>query len=424
MSEAKASINETMLQHNKMDYRKPKFLVVSTQKTQRVDYFPSTIYNPGQEMVLDISRRDVMIDGLSSTLNFRCEITAGTNQATAGFGQSGSIANVIQTISVFDKQGVELSRTENANLWINQKILWERRSSDLTTIGYASGLANGNDPPVPLAINTYLNFSIPMSEVCPLFNQRNLIPYQLTNGMRIRILLAPSNEAVYGPAGDNVYTISDANITWDMHLLDDEFKNKIDGLSVSSGLYMVYQDIHNERFESSVQTIHHRLTKALSKVSKVHIVNRDSILYDGKVDYMSSSAFNYGNVQARVGTLMFPARPIESTDIQQTLLYMNQLRAWGHIHNKTAPAIAYGFQDYAFGNNVDYKTRASWTVDLSKNIEDYLQGYTINSTRPLIINATLIQHVQPPDNTAKRVDIYVQYLKQLTVYADRCIVKD
>jgi len=429
VSSAGEGQSKALLQLNKMDYRIPPFMGIVVQRTQLVDRFVSASYVAGQEMILDSQTGGALVNGRASRLNFVCTIT-GTNPNTATFGVSGSMANVIQRISIYNKNGDQLDVLENANLWINQKKLWERRAGDLSIMGNMSGFAAGQSNiragtvPVAGAINSVLNFSIQMSDISPIFDTDQFLPWQMMQGLKIRITLAPNLDALVNTDAV-IYTITDPTITWDVTTIADQFKRKLNEISAKTGLYMVHKAVHNDQTQFS-GNLNFQLTKPVSKAIKCHVVNRLATASVITTDYMSSFRFDWGTVQARLSNIFFPQQAIVSSATQQTQLYMSQLSAWNHLSGSnsmeyTAPAVLYYLtaSEFSFGHNADEKTRASWTIDLVKNQVDDLQGYAINSSRTLNLSATSLIA-----GTAKRTDIYLQYLKLITYYADRAIVKE
>lgn len=421
---------ESLLEANRMDYSPPVELSIMNHSTENIDSFQQTSYTAGQEMIFQMQSEGLDVVGERSFLQF--DVPNFTDQ-TNSWG-CGSALNVVREyiVEVLSK---DISRCQTANLYQNFKMKWMHDKNYFSVAGGAMGykpLPSDTGAAVANELLTNAKFKrycIPLKYISPFFDSGKIIPSQMMKGLRIRIQLETVATALtFTTAQAPSYTINNPRIVWRTIDLGDAFKRSLAQISAKSGLTIAYRHVDNQIETGTKSQYSIQVQRSVSRGLGAMVIVRDTTRIGSGTaehDAMGSCQYPFLTCQARLGALYFPSQAINTTASAFSNLYMHNLSAAGYLYSKchSTPAIriaklateleAFGSSgDGSAANNVG-RAYNSYLVDLVKNSTDEYSGYTVNSSRPLVIDLTLNATVAA---VSTRVDVFLESVRLATVF--------
>lgn len=395
---------DQLLVANNLRYRIPPSLSLFNQKNN-VRYDAQNVsYAQNSTMNISLSNSDIFVDGHESYLHFDLTVT-GT---TPTFGK-GSAANLIKNVKFIHSSGVELTHAREVNLYnyvVDQlKSTSEWDSSYSVVKGYgASGL--GTKQP----------FAIKLSEICPVFNSKKLIPPFLLSGARLEITLE-SNATAFVCSGSNaVMAVSDPYVLLSAHILSDASFNAIEKLSAAGAVEVTWTDWEHLQSSPSSSAVNMELTKSLGRVSSVYVVPRKTASVTSATadsiapDVRDPSVQGIKDYFFRLNSLYMPARTATGN-----YNYAEQYLATISGIKNTRYAITDYYDDAAGAGAKGQIVRQ----DLQRN--NYLgitSGLPVNASSSLRFNATL------EASSGLRLDMFANHMVIVTPYLyDRVVVE-
>ena len=355
-------------------------------------------YTSGTEMKFRLKTAGY-VDAYKSWLQFSIQGTTGS--PTFGVG---SALNVIRNIRVFSKDGTEISRLQNANLYQFYKQSWSNENNWATQIGTSQGYAASD-------LTREQKFAIPLRYISPFFDQKKLISPMLLNDMKIEIDLANVGQAIVSvttPATE--YTITNPRMRLHTSYLDPKIDARIKQLADSTGLILYHKEIHHEAKRGNNTSYNFGIQKAVSKGMSLAIIPRlvDSIdSTTNLVDGMSSEIFNFNKIQCSIGSNHFPSQPLDCSPSDPLEPFIYSLQAWDRLSGGESPP------NVTYSNEVDtadtyigvlHNSKASITFNFNKsNLRDH-DGYSINDSRQLNINLDMVA-------ANRQLDCYLRYIR-------------
>lgn len=411
------SLQNSLLQVNKMLYKMPPSLGITARRHHVIDFSQQNTYNNGQTMVFDLQTGSYFIDGKNSYLRLDVTSTDGASEDLV----SGGITNIIKRVVIRTKSGKEWCRCEEFNLYARNTLRYTASNNYLNKVGKSYGFDGGE---APTNANS-TRYTIPLWLI-PCFDQDKLLPPQIMEGLRIELTLASANEALIsaGPGPTPAfsgYSVSNAQIHSDAYDIADQFKRKVAEMSARQGLILV----HKEYFHSNVGTIsssntyNYDIKKACSKACRNFNILRLNVNVDNAfVDSMNAEDYKVTRYQAHIGQDYIPNQPVEvpapvSISNVNEAYYDTQF-VWGKVNqtwwsNPTTPEEFLGTGDKKLGM-VAFNLNKSHVTDLD--------GYVLNNSRALVID------IQCQDNQERKIDTFLQHLRVAKVYTANAEIRD
>lgn len=203
-------------------------------------------------------------------LRFRVAITTGANtaQATAFALQSGSASSLINRLTV-SIGGTQVSQITNYHL-LHEMLLthttsrnyYENDSSIMqctNTNAFGIGSANGS----------YIDCVVPI--ISPLFNGSKSLPlWLLTAPVSVNIDLNSVGNAFYNGASEIVsFTVSNAQLVYEVLQVDAEFMNEVKGAMMQGALYQLNLNDFNTLMTASSASLNYQIGCNYSSVRGV-----------------------------------------------------------------------------------------------------------------------------------------------------------
>ena len=427
--EPTSGLTESLLAVNQLSYQMPPSLSIASQARHRQEFAQMSSYTVGgnggsSTVVFDLQSGSSFIDPTVSYFVFNISHTS--NVVDMGFG-SGSIANIIQTVTVRSRTGRELSRVENFNLITKYADILQNSNDRLTTVMRSQGYSPiGADygQAVPYTGKTFL---LPMSTIpcfCPINSK--LLPPQLMEGCRIEfrlesstVAMGPATAVGVSPVGFS-YTLFRPYAHYMCYDLADAFQRQIAMVSAKSGLRLLHKEYFHTITSTSNTQVNYDIKKAASKALNCLVIERlVAATTDANGDCFASFTNDITQYQAQIGSIYYPNAPLLIGDVSQNGNYESYYYSlFGQsCLNRGLPTSITPEQWTGANNRTIYNNNfVSFNLN-SSNVSD-LVGMTLNNSRALLINLTTI------DTNQKRFDSYLQHLRATTVFTSNCTVLD
>ena len=427
------SLTNSLLQVNNLLYKMSPALGIAARRNHRIDFAQQAQYAPSETIVYDCQTGSDFVGGKNGYLKLKVVAVGGPGDLG-----SGSICNIINRIVVRSRTGKELTRVENFNLLCKNIQVWECSQEWKATAGKAQGYGTGagsanvvpDDPEGKV-------FIIPMW-VLPCFNQDKLLPPQLMSGCRIEITLETVATAFRKNAATTLptaYIVDRPEIHWDTYDLADAYKRKIAEMASRQGLNLLHKEYFHTIVSGSDTDFNFDIKKACSKALKAMIITRSTdAVASTDYDSMGSLKYDYSQYQSRIGADYFPNAPLSVSNIEEVgnaESYYQTLFVWNKAANCWNPSSVTPEQ-YTSDNAAAEAFPAHYQNSLiafnyNKSHVSDLQGYIVSNSRSILIDlkASPVAGAYPTGTTgARRLDVYLQYLRAVKVYVSNVEVKD
>jgi hypothetical protein len=322
--------SDGLLASNDLVYILPPDLSVSVNQTHKNQYFQSNSYANTARGVCILNTGADYGDLRHSSLEFGITIPTLALHG-AWFGRTGSILNVIKSITISSRSGDELSRIQDFNLlaYHQNPLRFDKQWVNTVggTIGYGQYIQTTG---VGNALFADQRFSIPLYLLSDFFGYGRLMPPMVLSGLRIEIEWATPNEAfltcnladrtALSGAGVVGYTIDNPFISMRSVQLTDATQRTLNELSATNGLELVYCDYErtDRALVAGEATLNMEIRKAASRALKAFVVTRErtvpQIAAPYSIDSFKSQPWGYSHWQWQLGSLYFPQQPIKSAD--------------------------------------------------------------------------------------------------------------
>ena len=435
MAEVNRDMQEGFLRVNSLLYEFPPQLSVSSRRHRVTNYFQRNTYSPSETMVLDSQTGSTFVYGPDSYLTFGVQSVG----AVANFG-SGSCLNLINTVRVKTRGGQELNRIENFNVLATKHAKWTNEdswlNSEATAMGFAVGGAVENNKLNSLLTSVRTQYTIPLKFLAPIFAQSKLLPPQLCEGLRIEIELEKSSTALVGGSVTS-YTILQPQVLFDATTIADAFTRRIAELSATQGLNIMYSNFYSNQVSGSVgqTSFNYDVKKAASKCMRLWVVSRDIAKINAAAsDSIGSLPFDYSSMSTHIGADYVPNVPIRvsgyvgtsnvgganSENVRLTSeAYFHVLSAVRDQEKPKYPAVRLEHINYD-----DDRVRDSVLVfSYNKSTFDNISGYDVNNSRALIVDLE-ISTVVNDALTARRLDNWMEHLRNVNIFPNQAVISD
>jgi hypothetical protein len=377
---------------NNMNYKLPKSLTNTVASTSTQQKFQKRNFRQNETARCIISTGSDFVDWEKSFLFMRVKLIADGTEADpgdvgAGFGV-GSAMNMISSIKVSSRSGVELSRMNRANFINNVEAKWNHTQEYLDSVGSAAGFGSADDA---VTADVETSFAIPCSMLMGFFKPSKGItaPPQMASGLDIEFLLASVGQAFHEDAAGETGKIADYEIT-DMYFhcttqtKQDSIARAIAKTSSSAGLVYMYDKVFSTTNLglSGSTTLEVDVSKSASfgkRATTVAYVEANQSLITE--DSFVTLPYNYTSVQTRVGSVYLPLQALSSG------LDSGYGSILGFLYSQNA------YDTDKSGNSVtlaDYKSGLSGSTCVSASLEKssdlQLSGLSLNNSRRLNVS--------------------------------------
>jgi hypothetical protein len=432
--EPTSGLTESLLAVNQLSYQMPPSLGIATSTRHRMEFAQMNSYTVGANggastVVFDLQSGSSFIDPAVSYFVFNISHVANPVSAVPmGFG-SGSIANIIQTVTVRSRTGRELCRVENFNLITKYADLIQNNNDRLTTImkaqGYTPvGTGNNYGQAVPSGGKVFI---LPMATI-PCFAPINgkLLPPQLCEGMRIEFRLESSNVAFCPQQRDGVsppnftYTLTRPYAHYCCFDLSDAFQRQIAMVAAKSGLRLLHKEYFHTITSTSGNMANWDIKKAASKALNCIIIERlvaNTTASDA--DCFASVPNDILTYQGQIGSLYYPNAPLTISDVSENGNYESyyySMYSASALSRALNPSITLEQWTGAADKSVYNNNFIMFNLN-SSNVSD-LVGSTLNNSRAFLVNITT------QNANVDRFDSYLSHLRATTIFSSNVTVLD
>jgi hypothetical protein len=424
-------LTDSLLGVNELSYQMPPSLSIATMARHRQEFAQINSYTVssggGQTVVFDSQTGSSFVDPKASYYVFNISHTSPV--VPVGWG-SGSVANIINTVTVRSRTGKELGRYENFNLLckymdrINES--QEFLSSTLKAQGYSVPASSGTQysDDVPPTGKTYI---LRMSSI-PCLNPSNckLLPPQLMEGMRLEFRLEASVVAFCNntatpidPAIPFTYTINRPSVQYKCYDLADAFARQIAIVASKSGLRLLHKEIFHTITSTSGSQINMDVKKAASKgLSCMNVLRDTANTTATNADCFASKVNDIIRFQANIGSVYWPNQPLtipSVTDYYESYYY--SMYAAGKIYGGFPTSLT----PEQWAGSADLKTYNNNFIMINLNTSNISDnsGMTVNNSR-----AYLQDILRATSGTEVRMDSFFSHLRAVTVFTSNVTVLD
>ena len=426
-------LTDSLLGVNELSYQMPPSLGIATQARHREEFAQINSYTVssgggGQTVVFDSQTGSSFVDPKASYYVFNI---SHNSAVPIGFG-SGSIANVINTVTVRSRTGKEIGRYENFNLLckymdrVNES--QEFLSSTLKAQGYSvNTVGTSYGDAVPGTGKTYILRMSSIPCFCPVNSK--LLPAQLMEGLRVEFRLEASVIA-FCPITNTTpvstgltYTLNRPSVQYKCYDLADAFARQIAMVASKSGLRLLHKEIFHTITSTAGSQLNFDIKKAASKALNCMCVLRDTkSTTDPDFDCFASKVNDIVRYQANIGSVYWPNQPLTIpavTDYYQSYYYSmyGAGKIYGGFPSSLVPEQWAGTNDAEIKNDV-YNNNFIMINLNSSNVSD-LVGMTVNNSRALLLDI-----LRATSGTEVRLDSFLTHLRATTVFTSNVTVLD
>lgn len=413
------------IQINNLVYEMPKSLSVRTSRTNVNQYPQQSTYTVSRDTVIvfNLNTGNSFVDAQGSYLKFRMKasgVDVTKNPPTFGVG---SALNLINNTRIRTRSGVEVSRTENANVYNHYRLNYTKTTNWISTVG-SSFYMNTTVSPFNQANTLFTDICIPLTEIDSFFrNTKNgqLIPAQLCSGLNIEISLEGLTKAFKDPA---LWFLPNSSLILDNVVLSlssvnmsDETSKLLNLEAAETGLEYVYPRVYSFQsiYPSGSGVVNLQIQKAVSQAIFINVCLSDNAnSTNGLVDSFVSENYKYKSYQFRLGSSYYPNQPVTdplSSTINGSQGYLLSLSAYDKLR---LPFSESSITSAKYATNY-----SSISTCLERDSSLQISGLPINNSRLLEI---LIDRDTTGDVNKLECNAFLEYISVARAYIDNVSV--
>lgn len=320
-----------LMEANNLSYKFDDILNLSVNRTLKKQYFDTRTYNiPGAGQAVSTWNSGVdLIDLRNSYLKFRLTINGGDGTQFS-FGK-GSSMNLIKEVKILSSSGIELARTQDANIFHKFYTISRRSNNWFSTVGANMGFGRDN---TPMARDTGYIFVIPLCELDTFFElyDEKLLPANVSSGLRIEITWENINTALLradGAVNATGYIIDQIEFRTESVTLADSAMAILNRESSTNGLELTYDRIYTTSKNTGTASSENiEVRKAVSLAKNAFCVTLPTLnRVDQALDSFLSDEWDFVSSDFRLGNQYFSFQPIENLEES----YFNYQKCWNKI---------------------------------------------------------------------------------------------
>jgi len=417
-------------------------IVERSQKYSYAQGGKSTVYTPGDQVIIDLQTGTEFIDPLQSFLMFDVQIT-GVDAVSGYF--AGSALDLFSASQIATRSGVEIDRTEELNLLNYHRVKSmdpEYIKSNLNGLFLASPpgvrgqalstfVPGGNQAAYdslarPKVAATYADtgrICIPLKYLAGCFDSRKMMPPHMARGLRIELTCASMAEAFVqftGAAAGLTYSLTNVRVLSDAYRMSDDVLEYLNSAFASreTGLVYEYSSFHTTRQNlGAAANADVEVRRSVSMALDAFAVVRDTDDAKADRDSFASTPMPAGSTsQWRIGSHYLPSIPIAGPveHYAQSVYLYNKLRR----EQTQGPTYLefLGAQVPTTATNMNYGM-SIYPAVLSRNAVIELSGLAINNSMTLSAQITGLAGVD------KNVVIFLRHLRRLVCFLESSVVE-
>lgn len=412
--EVKTGGLSSLLSWNNLVYTMP--ITNSVASARNLKLYPSDqqVYNDRDTIIFTVQSGAQFVDWSKSFLNFELKVqSTDPSFDTTAFvkevcwGRYGSVFNLISSVVVTSRSGVELQRIENFSRyrslkdWTNKDTTWFDNIG--STAGYKSYGTDVTKNTLGAIREGVLAYSIPASLLGGIFDTDQLMPSNIAAGLRIEIRLSSLYNALNWKTGnaDNPvglsFQISKAGLFLDTTLLNDAAMREIRSNSATNGLEFVYSQVYSQKELMNGSTtgnmvVSKAVSRALGAFGGLYEADRELLKIDNTLlqSLSSSDTSQYPKMtyqQWRLGSQYYPHQPITNFAAQ----YSNMLYCSEFSDNSKRPALSLTqhMQDFGVISATFEKSAllrySGVSINNSRTLSAAVQYMSVTQTNELVV---------------------------------------
>ena len=382
--------DDRLMSLNGLKYSMPQNLSSSVHTSFKKQYAQKSNYSPGNTIIFDLNTGSDYIDPTSCSLVLPITFSVGTNSNNDNrvtFG-GGSAANLIETLVIKSKSGVELERLEHCH-YLSKIRLENTVGTDGKRV--LDGAGHGvTYQPGATTVWDETKLIIPMQMISKFWNpvvKGMKIPGELSSGMRLELTLTPAARALTLSGTGTVvgYTIADPVLWYYTSALDDPTQAALMSESANNSLEYTWHSYFATHIPAgTATTVNEQVKKAVSQAVRVFTVVYDTTgseavsleAEDGFASIpgaplpASGAAFNeFVSYQYRVGSQYFPQSVVSSVQEAE----YHAACAFNNVRDLTASPSSPSQAEYQAGSMV-------LAAGLEKDSRLNLSGIPLNNS--------------------------------------------
>lgn len=394
---------DSLIRVNALDYKLPSNMSVVTARSMKRSFANLDSYSAGGKIIITWNTGTDYVDGINSYLMLNFQQVGAASSCSFG---SGSSVNLIDSVTITSRSGVEIERQEGVGVMMRDIVRYDCSQDYIDSFGQVIGFGQSVNT---MSVASNYNFCIPLNLISGLCNQRKLLPSHLAGGLRFEIQLSTVGEALYSSAtAPTGYTLTNVSMMLDCYNLADSIQKKLTQRAASDGLEVYFETRDRTKYSFTASkanvVVRKAVSRCLSAFAKTRITANTTLVTADSVGSENGSLINY--MQWRLGSIYFPNQPITSSEE----LYFYAQYAFDkikHCHKASSVSLT------DFKNN---EALACVTCERSSVLG--LSGLPLNASRELQLE------IKYSTEVARDVDIWMSYLKLVRVYINNAVVKE
>ncbi len=408
-----SEIVNSLLDVNNLDYGMPAIPSIATGRTQ-ISVFPQTVSSSqGGNVIFNVSSGTQFIHGPTSYIVVELKLTGGGEADT----RINSVEALFSNVVVTAQNGVELCRVNNFPLHaVKQR--WKMSDSKRKVLQHTGGIYQKADID---SFGTW-QFILRLDSI-PIFKNKNLLPPQMMEGLRIQLTVNSTTHAFKSPTTPVTgYSVTPV-LKLDAVTLADTFLRRVNEISSSAGLVLMHEEEFHSESTTNSNNLNIAINKACSKATEFVLFSRLSDNVENTIhDSYATEPYNFSSIQLQAGAQYYPIQPLRQ-EYSATAT---------HRQNTSSEAYHYSLINLApdYDCSVDYPhfwkaqptTATECEALFGQNLKEgsgSMTGVLLNNSRSLLVNAAM---GGTPVN--RLFDAYLTHVRLVRVFSNSIVVRD
>lgn len=217
---------------------------LSINRVLRKFYPDKNNFGPNEKMVIRL-RGNQFLDMKNSSLTLKFYANQNVNFGTAG--HHGSVVNLFNRVRVLTSTGKVISDVLENHLLQRMLTRMDNNPTLFNVIGPSFGF-NYNQ-----AAGSDFSYTIPLRMISPFFDNEQLLPPRIAEGLTIELYLNSFNNLGYTPVAVTDYEVKDVQLLADVVVMDDSVTQLINGMINETLVYEYTDWLHQSEFMSASQ---------------------------------------------------------------------------------------------------------------------------------------------------------------------------
>lgn len=260
-----------------------------------------------------------LISGEDSCIQFELKVKTALNTETYDFG-SGSACNIFKTIILHSRQGDELDRIREANVYRANVDLHAHHVDWFDSVGSLMGYSDPNVSPA-YPTNTNQFFQIPLNKLLNIFGTKRLIISQLISGARLQLDLEKDAKKLFkfnGVATNVTYELSNVRMVCCVSRPTDAVQNEIEKQAQASGLVFTWPGVYTQKRAVGTE-LNEQISKSVARALLVRVCPLSDPANNTELN-MTPVTCNWSDAQVRVGSVYYPQYKLSDDEIYHASL--------------------------------------------------------------------------------------------------------